>query len=156
MAYNSIYLISLMIISAISSQSLASDNIKMSKIANKEKIMTISQEHKDYVEREYKTHKKYYRDKYKESILQKIIVKGMWPTEAFLAGGGGTYRVKADKNVWSESSNPISVMQMQSIKPDESEIIIQFCNKSQFSSENDIVFEVIFKMGIAENINIKQ
>jgi hypothetical protein len=117
--------------------------------------MIISENHIDIVEKEYKFHKKYYREKYKESILQQKIVKGMWPTEAFLAGGGGIYRVKADRNVWPERSNPIRVMQRQSIQQDESEITIQFCNTSQFSSNNIIIFEVIFENGIVNNIRIK-
>ena len=79
----------------------------------------------------------------------------MWPTEAFLAGGGGIYRVKADKNVWPDKYDPIHVMQSQSIKQDESEIVIQFCNKSQFSSENEIIFQVIFEHGIVNDIKIK-
>jgi hypothetical protein len=57
--------------------------------------------------------------------------------------------------VWPENSDPIRVMQSQSINQDESEITIQFCNKSQFSSDEDVIFEVIFKMGIAEYINVK-
>lgn len=148
MAYNSIYLISLIIISVISSQSLASDNINMSKITNKKKITSISQEHKDYVEREYKMHIKYYRDRYKKSILQKIIAKGMWPTEAFLAVGGGTYRVKADKNVWPESSNPISVMQMQSIKPDENEILSNFATKVNSHQRMKLYLNLQLSMGL--------
>lgn len=110
----------------------------------------------DQVEENYRSSPEYYREKYKSYIIDGKIVKGMWPTEALLAGGGGIYRVKADKNVWPENSDPIRVMQRQSIKQDGSEITIQFCNKSQFSSDEDVIFEVIFKRGIVEYINLKK
>jgi hypothetical protein len=117
--------------------------------------MSDSKKRNDQIEENYKSSPEYYREKYKSYIFDGKIVKGMWPTEALLAGGGGTYRVKADKNVWPENSDPIRVMQSQSINQDGSEITIQFCNKSQFSSDEDVIFEVIFKMGIAEYINVK-
>ena len=118
--------------------------------------MSISKKRKNQVEENYKSNPEYYRNEFKSHIIDGKIVKGMWPTEALLAGGGGTYRVKADKNVWPENSDPIRVMQRQSINQDESEISIQFCNKSQFSSNKDVIFEVIFKTGIVEYINVKK
>jgi hypothetical protein len=134
----------------------ALNNIIITKNLKKDVSMPINKSRCKYIENNYKLDPKHYREKYKDYIIQGKIVEGMWPTEALLAGGGGTYRVKADKNVWPENSDPIRVMQNQSIKQDESEIIIQFCNKSQFSSENDVIFEVIFKMGTVEYITVKK
>jgi hypothetical protein len=100
----------------------------------------------------YTTRPDLIRSKYYDSILQGIIILGMTPFEAKLAGGAFTYQVKSDKSVWPKNCNPLQVIWMQSIKTDNSFIKMVFQNKSQLPQKGLVPFEVIFKKGNAVEI----
>jgi hypothetical protein len=106
------------------------------------------------VNQNYKQNPEYFRTEFKESILNKKVLLGMWPTEALLAGGGGSYRVKADEKVWPVNTNPMQIIQAQSLKPDNSHIEIGFYNDHQFDKEIACKFRATFEQGIC--IDIKE
>jgi hypothetical protein len=76
----------------------------------------------DFVDQNFSRAPKYYREQFREAIITRKVVLGMWPTEVLLAAGNGVYRVKADPKIWKKNSNPIDVMKAQGISPDESEV----------------------------------
>jgi hypothetical protein len=78
-----------------------------------------------------------------------MVLIGMTPFEARLAGGAFAYKVVADKTKWSEQSDPLKVMWAQSMQADDSEIWMTFKNLSQFPGSNDTVFRVYFERGRA-------
>ena len=108
--------------------------------------------HMSLVSENYKDAPEYFCSKFREDILQGKIVKGMWPTETLLAGGGGVYKVKEDVNVWSKGSNPMEVMKAQSLKPDNSAIEITFQNSNQFIQDKPCKFTVFFGQGVVVDI----
>ena len=110
-------------------------------------------DHRKLVDKEYFGAPECYRQEFRDAINKRIVVKGMWPTEALLAGGGSVYRVKADPKVWGEGGyNPLAVMRAQCINPDESRIEIDFLNSWQFSSGEVRKFTVRFEHGFVTEI----
>lgn len=51
--------------------------------------MKMQENYRDMVDREYILAPEYYRQEFIDSINKRVVVQGMWPTEALLAGGGG-------------------------------------------------------------------
>lgn len=86
------------------------------------------------------------------SILDGVVLIGMTPFEARLAGGAFVYRVAADKEKWPEHSDPLTVMWAQSVQADNSEIWMTFKNSSQFIGGNKATFQVYFERGHAVKI----
>nr|VFK19799.1 MAG: hypothetical protein BECKLFY1418C_GA0070996_10639 [Candidatus Kentron sp. LFY] len=117
--------------------------------------MSVDKEHTAVVIKNYKETPEYFRPKFRESIMQRKVVIGMWPTEALLAGGGGIYRVKADKNFWPKNSDPMQVMRDQSLHPDNSHIEITFHNTHQFSQDKLRKFTAYFEQGMCVEIKDK-
>lgn len=117
--------------------------------------MNIDDVHVSLVNENYTNATEYFRSEFREAILQKQVVKGMWPTEALLAGGGGSYRVNADEKVWSKNSNPMDVMRAQSLKPDNSQIEIVFFNCYQFAQNKHCKFTAFFTRGVCTDIKEK-
>src|SRR5690606_16358409 len=91
------------------------------------------EEHQKLVDKEFLGAPECFRKEFRDSINKRVVIKGMWPTEALLAGGGGIYRVKADPKNWERGANPMMVMKAQCTSPDESKIEIDFQNAYQFS-----------------------
>ncbi|ACA13139.1 hypothetical protein [Xylella fastidiosa] len=112
----------------------------------------IPDEDREYAESMFKEHPEIFPKERRSSILHGIILLGMTPFEAKLAGGAFFYKVTADTSRWPEHSDPMKVMWAQSIKPDNSEIWMTFKNAYQFPGEGDIPFRVHFKKGHAVNI----
>jgi hypothetical protein len=88
----------------------------------------------------------------RQSILDGVVLIGMTPFEARLAGGAFAYKVVADKTKWPEQSDPLKVMWAQSMQADDSEIWMTFKNSSQFLGGNDTTFRVDFECGRAVKI----
>ena len=93
-----------------------------------------------------------YRKQYTQTIINGLVVKGMTPYEAYLAGGQFAYRVSADEEVWPAGSDPMRVMWMQTHKPDNSEIIMMFNNSTQYKSKEPIPFRAIVDKGLVIHI----
>lgn len=94
-------------------------------------------------------HPEYFPEERRSSILNGIVVLGMTPFEARLAGGAFTYKVVADTAKWSEHCDPLKVMWAQSMQADNSEIWMTFKNSSQFLSTDNVTFRVHFERGRA-------
>ncbi|GAB3357415.1 hypothetical protein [Lysobacter tyrosinilyticus] len=90
-----------------------------------------------------------YRSQYRESILQGVVVLGMNPEEARVAGGAFAYRVIPDRAVWSTNADPRRVIGAQSLTPDESEIWMMFKNETQCTDGAVHAFRVHFQRGLA-------
>jgi hypothetical protein len=110
------------------------------------------EEHNNFVDKEYFGAPECFREEHRRSIYERKVIKGMWPTEALLAGGGGIYRVTADPKKWKIGSNPMSVMKAQCTDPDESKIEIDFQNSYQFADGVVRKFTVQFENGIITEI----
>ena len=116
-------------------------------------MKSIQDDHRSLVAEKYRESPECYRQEFRNAIDKRVVVKGMWPTEAFLAGGGGVYRVKADPKIWGERGyNPLEVMRAQCANPDESRIEIDFRNFWQFSSGEVRKFTVRFEHGFVTEI----
>jgi hypothetical protein len=86
------------------------------------------------------------------SILEQKITIGMSPYEAKLAGGAFYYKVEADPEKWPTNSDPLAVIDKQSIAPDESKIWMTFETETQFPGEGKQIFTVYFYNGKAQTI----
>ena len=97
-------------------------------------------------------HPNSYRKEFEDDIERGVIVLGMTPFEAKLAGGAFYYKVQADSAVWKEHTDPMQVMWAQSERPDNSEIEIIFQNETQ---DKGILtkFQVSFNKGLVAQIN---
>ena len=93
-----------------------------------------------------------YRKQYTKSIINGVMVKGMTPYEAYLAVGQFAYEVSADKEVWPAGSDPMRVMWMQALQPDDSEIMMMFNNSTQYKSKEPIPFRAIVDKGLVIHI----
>lgn len=92
------------------------------------------------------------RDEFREAVLRGVVMPGMTPFEAKLAGGAFAYQVKVDPAVWPENANPLAVLWAQSERPDASYIRMSFKNRSQFSTATATAFAVVFDHGRAKEI----
>ena len=88
----------------------------------------------------------------RETVLNGIIELGMTPFEAKLAGGEFNFKVIVDPRVWESTVDPIRVMWIQSLKPDESQIWMMFRNTTQYQSQGQQAFRVYFTKGSARSI----
>lgn len=102
---------------------------------------------------DYLKNNEHIREKFYDSILYGQIEPGMNTLEAKLAGGAFFYRVIIDKEVWSDSANPLEVISRQVIKPDNSKIEMTFRNATQFPElENIKIFKIIIELGVVKHI----
>lgn len=109
----------------------------------------MSDERKDYAKTMFSKHPELFPQNRQQSILDGVVLLGMTPFEAKLAGGAFFYKVVSDKEKWPEHSDPFKVMWAQSIQADNSEIWMMFKNSSQFSEGADVSFKVYFERGCA-------
>lgn len=109
-------------------------------------------ESKTYAQKMFAQRPELFPENRRQSILNGVVVLGMTPFEARLAGGAFTYKVVADKAKWPENSDPLKVMWAQSVHADDSEIWMTFNNSSQFSDTNETTFRVYFERGCAVKI----
>lgn len=107
------------------------------------------EERKSYAQTMFAQHPELFPEDRRQSILDGVVVLGMTPFEARLAGGAFAYKVVADKTKWPEQSDPLKVMWAQSMQADDSEIWMTFKNLSQFPDGNDTTFRVYFEHGHA-------
>jgi hypothetical protein len=86
----------------------------------------------------------------KEAIRSGVVVKGMCPFQAFAAAGlPGPYMVMSDKEKWKSNVPPPRIISAQCKNPDNSVIELMFKNRTQFGTDEPVVFRVRFKKGIA-------
>lgn len=100
----------------------------------------------------FMTYPKLFPEERRQSILDGVILIGMTPFEAKLAGGAFFYKIIVDESKWPKNTNPLKVMWAQSIETDKSQIWMTFKNKSQFGGANEEVFGVYFEHGRALTI----
>lgn len=82
-----------------------------------------------------------------EAIYQGKIKLGMNPYQAQLAGGSCSFEVQVDHKVWGKNADPIKVIKEQTYNPDDSKIILNFKNSTQFSDKSEQTFYVKFEQG---------
>ena len=109
-------------------------------------------ERNSYAQTMFAQHPELFPEDRRQSILDGVVLIGMTPFEARLAGGAFAYKVVADKAKWPEHSDPLKVMWAQSMQADNSEIWMTFKNSSQFLGGNDATFRVYFEHGRAVRI----
>lgn len=88
----------------------------------------------------------------REAILQQQVTLGMFPDEAHAAAGQFVYTLRADKNRWGDKYFPPEVIFSQRTHPDDSEIEMSFCNRTQFNTAKPVSFTVLFRHGRATKI----
>ena len=115
--------------------------------------MTPEERH-NYAQTMFAQHPELFPEDRRQSILDGVVLIGMTPFEARLAGGAFAYKVVADKAKWPEQSDPLKVMWAQSMQADDSEIWMTFKNLSQFSGEGECRFRVYFEQGCASKIEL--
>lgn len=109
-------------------------------------------ERNTYAQNMFKQHPELFPEDRRQSILNGVVVLGMTPFEARLAGGAFTFKVVVDKSRWPSNADPYKVMWAQSMFPDDSEIWMTFRNSTQFVGLGDIQFRVYFEKGHAKYI----
>lgn len=114
--------------------------------------MLDDKKHIDLVQKKYQESPTLFRNEFRDFIEKRVVVKGMWPTEALLAGGGGVYKIKADPAIWEKNSDPFDVMNAQCVNPDNSQIEIAFKNHWQFQGGVNSGFVVRFSNGVVVDI----
>lgn len=87
-----------------------------------------------------------------EKILAGQVVLGMAPYDAHLAAGAFTFKVIADPAKWKSNADPYKVMWAQSVDPDDSQIWMTFETDTQYPSEGNQLFRVLFRGGKAVDI----
>lgn len=110
------------------------------------------EERNNYAKTMFVQHPELFPEDRRISILSGIVVVGMTPFEARLAGGAFAFKVVADKARWSPNADPYKVMWTQSTHPDDSKIWMTFKNITQFLSQSECSFRVYFEHGHAIKI----
>lgn len=105
-----------------------------------------------YAQTMFAQHPELFPEDRRQSILDGVVLLGMTPFEARLAGGAFAYKVVADKTKWPEQSDPLKVMWAQSMQPDNSEIWMTFMNSTQLPGGKENSFQVSFQNGHAVKI----
>ena len=109
-------------------------------------------ERNEYSKTMFAQHPEFFPEDRRFSILSGVVLLGMTPFEARLAGGAFTYKVVADSVKWPEHSDPFEVMWAQSRQADNSEIWMTFTNRTQSPGLGDSSFRVFFQHGRAVEI----
>ena len=112
------------------------------------------EERNSYAQTMFAQHPELFPEDRRQSILDGVVLIGMTPFEARLAGGAFAYKVVADKTKWPEQSDPLKVMWAQSMQADDSEIWMIFKNSTQFPGEGECRFRVYFEQGRASKIEL--
>jgi hypothetical protein len=105
-----------------------------------------------YAQTMFEQHPELFPEDRRQSILDGVIVLGMTPFEAKLAGGAFAYKVIVDTTRWPEGVNPLKVMWAQSMQADNSSIWMMFKNSSQYRESGATSFRVCFERGCAKKI----
>jgi hypothetical protein len=89
----------------------------------------------------------------RQAILQKQIIVGMFPDEAWAAGGSFFCVVQTDEKQWGTNLvPPYRIILAQRSHPDSSKIEMTFRNRTQFGTCKPVPFTVIFNQGRAVSI----
>ena len=107
----------------------------------------MDQERQQYAQTMFAQHPTHFPEARRQSILDGVILNGMTPFEAKLAGGAFAYKVVADPLHWPANADPYKVMWAQSIRPDKSEIWMIFNNSTQYPNQGEHQFKVYFEQG---------
>lgn len=107
-----------------------------------------------YAQTMFAQHPELFPEDRRQSILDGVVLIGMTPFEARLAGGAFAYKVVADPLRWPTNADPYKVMWAQSMLPDKSEIWMIFKNSTQFPGEGECRFRVYFEQGCASKIEL--
>ncbi len=84
-----------------------------------------------------------------------VVELGMCPDEAIAAAGNpGPYMVRRDTEKWPPGTFPPTIVAAQCEHPDDSVIELLFRNRSQYASEEPVVFRVKFERGKAVSIDL--
>jgi hypothetical protein len=110
------------------------------------------EERKSYAQTIFLQHPELFPEDRRQSVLDGVVLIGMTPFEARLAGGAFAYKVVVDKEKWPEHSDPLKVMWAQSMQADNSEIWMTFKNNAQFLEGSEAAFRVHFEHGRAVKI----
>ena len=110
------------------------------------------EERNSYAQTMFAQHPELFPEDRRQSILDGVVLIGMTPFEARLAGGAFAYKVVADKTKWPEQNDPLKVMWAQSMQSDDSEIWMTFMNSTQFQGSKEANFRVSFEHGHAVKI----
>jgi hypothetical protein len=110
------------------------------------------EERRSYAQTIFVQHPELFPEDRRQSVLDGVVLIGMTPFEAKLAGGAFAYKVVADKAKWPEHSDPFKVMWAQSMQADNSKIWMTFKNNSQFFEGGETAFRVHFEHGRAVEI----
>ena len=110
------------------------------------------EERSSYAQTMFAQHPELFPEDRRQSILDGVVLIGMTPFEARLAGGAFAYKVVADKAKWPENADPLKVMWAQSMQADNSDIWMMFKNSSQYPGGGDTFFRVYFERGSAVRI----
>jgi hypothetical protein len=100
----------------------------------------------------FKNYPERFPEERRGAILEGRFLLGMAPVEAHMTGGAFTYQVIADEKVWPPNSDPIQVMWAQSIKADDSKIIMRFEDEGLFRQGKVGIIAVTFERGLAVKI----
>ncbi|MDD9937521.1 MAG: hypothetical protein OXT09_28170 [Myxococcales bacterium] len=83
-----------------------------------------------------------------------VVELGMCPDEAIAAAGNpGPYMVRRDTEKWPPGTFPPTIVAAQCEHPDDSVIELLFRNRSQYATEEPVVFRVKFERGKAVSID---
>lgn len=87
-------------------------------------------------------------ESFKDAIRSGVVIPGMCPFQAFAAAGPpGPYMVKSDRGKWGPGVPPPTIISAQCEHPDHSVIELMFRNRTQFQSDEPVVFRVRFVEG---------
>ena len=112
------------------------------------------EERNSYAKTMFSQHPEFFPEDRRQSILDGVVLIGMTPFEARLAGGAFAYKVVADPLRWPANADPYKVMWAQSMLPDKSEIWMIFNNSTQFLGDGECKFRAYFEQGYASKIEL--
>ena len=88
----------------------------------------------------------------REAFREQKVVVGMYPGEAHAVAGSFDYSVAPDRSVWGDAFDPVRVIFAQRHRPDDSEFVMMFRNRTQYDSSIPLTFTVAFRKGKAWRI----
>ena len=90
---------------------------------------------------------------FREAIKKGLVVVGMAPDEASVAGGANVFEIDRDRKVWpKEETDPWRILRAQRLHPDDSKINLHFQNRTQYGTSDRVQFTVSFVHGRAVTI----
>lgn len=114
----------------------------------------MAEDRKKYAQMMFSERPEFFPEHRRQAILNGIVLVGMTPFEAQLAGGSMSYKVIRDEDVWTDPISPLEIIKQQSVKPDKSKIWLHFKNDTQFNGL-EFSFVVFFEDGSAKTIEVE-